>query len=89
MENDLPSGWIGQLVTVILLYSVGLTLIPTAFFAPAYLWEYWYPPGGPQPLTTPFLSITLPSWGFALLLFILAYQQTKRFIKRTKEWRRE
>lgn len=85
MNNELPSSWKSQFLIVLLLVSLGVTLIPSALFGPAYIWEYLYPPGGPQPLTTPFLSMTMPLVFLSILLLILGYQRTKRFIEFNKE----
>lgn len=86
MENKLPPGWMQKFLIVILLLSIGFSLIPTAFLYPALMWQYWYPPGTPQPLTTFLLSITMPLWIVAFLFLILGYIQAKRFIHQTREW---
>ncbi|MFX1491595.1 MAG: hypothetical protein ACFFBU_04995 [Promethearchaeota archaeon] len=85
MENKLPPGWMQKFLIVILLLSIAFSLIPTAFLYPALMWQYWYPPGTPQPLTTFLLSITMPLWIVAILFLILGYNQAKRFIHQTRE----
>ena len=80
MSDELPSGWMSSFVDVLLLVSLGIMLIPTARFGPAYIWDIMYPPGGPMPLTTPFMSMTIPLWFLNIFILYFGYQRTKRFI---------
>lgn len=87
MNDELPSRWMRDFLMVLLLVSVGVALIPIAIFAPAWIWQYMYPPNGPQPLTTPLLSMTMPLLLFDILILVFGYQRTKRFIEFNKECR--
>ncbi|MGY5878930.1 MAG: hypothetical protein RTV31_01710 [Candidatus Thorarchaeota archaeon] len=85
MNDELPSSWMSQFLVVLLLVSVSIALIPIALFGPAFIWEYMYPPSGPQPLTTPFLSITMPLFFFDIVIVYFGYGRTKRFIQFNRE----